>query len=70
MHLCLTMECMTSGLHLSVFLMRSQHPPPDPYPHPPPLARTLSSIPVRAPGMGREDTGEGGGARATPAQPA
>ena len=28
MHLCLTMECITSGLHLSVFLIRSPPPPP------------------------------------------
>ena len=27
MHLCLTVECITSGLHLSVFLTRS-HPSP------------------------------------------
>ena len=26
MHLCLTVECITSGLHLSVFLIRSQPP--------------------------------------------
>ena len=28
MHLCLTVECITSGLHLSVFLIRSPPPPP------------------------------------------
>ena len=31
-HLCLTVECITSGLHLSVFLIRS-HPPPPPVHH-------------------------------------
>ena len=30
MHLCLTVECITSGLHLSVFLIRSHPPPPRP----------------------------------------
>ena len=42
MHLCLTVECITSGLHLSVFLIRS-HPPPRPlvmglWPRPPSVA--------------------------------
>ena len=32
MHLCLTVECITSGLHLSVFLIRS-HPPPNRWPN-------------------------------------
>ena len=35
MHLGLTVECITSGLHLSVFLIRS-HPPPAGLPPPPP----------------------------------
>ena len=31
MHLCLTVECITSGLYLSVFLIRSPPPPPAPF---------------------------------------
>ena len=33
MHLCLTVECITSGLHLSVFLIRSNPPPPPALPY-------------------------------------
>ena len=37
MHSCLTVECITSGLHFSVFFMSSQPPlpPKEPPPHPP-----------------------------------
>ena len=34
MHICLTVECITSGLHWSIFLIRSHPPGPPP---PPPL---------------------------------
>ena len=30
MHVCLTVECITSGLHWCVFLIRSPPPPPQP----------------------------------------
>ena len=36
MHLCLTVECIAYGLHLSFFLIRS--PPPPPY------VRSLTSL--------------------------
>ena len=32
MHLCLTVECITSGLHLFVFLITSPPPSPPPWP--------------------------------------
>ena len=44
MHLCFTVECISSGLHLSVFLIRS---PPRPVGNPPTHPRVENSLPKR-----------------------
>ena len=53
MHLCRTVECVTSGLHLSVFYLG--HPPPSPpLPSPPaPNTSSRSGAPLRASTVGQ-----------------